>query len=692
MDCVTKLLAVDKKKGYIGSVIGLIVLIVCCTWYDWYVGAVFFAAFSVTGFIKFRIYSPKWTVALNIFGGFTVIAATWLCSMTVLDVVGRMGITFNRLLLNFLCILIVCFIFLILFLNWRIAVISGTFILVLLCVTNGFIYQFRGKELAPLDFLSLKTAVNVAAQYIPKLTHGMFYGIFIWFFAVFSQFMIPSSPKLSSMRTRMVFFSAGLFMTLFLFKTSIGIPIKLWDSQGTRINGYFLNFFLELRYSSVDKPTTYSPDKVKDIFRKHLDINEETIEEPEDVNEEPAGEIKNSSEETPEDVQIKIEEIPEDNIMEYPNIIVIMNESFADLSIVGEKFATDVPVTPFIKSLSENTVKGYALASVFGGNTANSEFEFLTGHSMKFLPENSVPYQQYIDDDIYSLPWVLRSYGYKCVSTHPYYENGWSRQSIYPRIGFHESSFLDNYPAPETVRDYVSDKETFKYILNYLQNDQDDKPIFMFGITMQNHGGYNYGGENFVSSIKLEGLEREYPDAEQYLSLTKLTDEAVEYLITELENFPENTIVLFFGDHFPGLSNEFYEEIHGGTFDSLDEYMLLYSVPFFVWANYDIPEDSVACTSLNYLPVRLMKLAGITLSPFYKFLDSCEKLIPAFNIFGMYSVANEAFLPFSEASPVEWDWLEEYSVLQYNNLIDVKNRDDNFKHDEFSIKPYTTLQ
>lgn len=196
---------------------------------------------------------------------------------------------------------------------------------------------------------------------------------------------------------------------------------------------------------------------------------------------------------------------------------------------------------------------------------------------------------------------------------------------------------------------------------------------------MQNHGGFSYDGEDFVPTIELQGYRDDYPTVEQYLTLANITDSAVEYLITELRQFPEDTIVLFFGDHFPGLNHNFFEEVHGGDLKTLEERMLLYKVPFFMWANFDIPEKGGVETSLNYLSVDLLKTAGITLSPFYEFLDKCKSVLPAVNLFGFYSVSSDAFVSYSEATPVERDWLEEYSILQYNNLIDSKNRDENFR-------------
>ncbi len=663
MESTKNYIEIDIKKGRIGMIIGLVLFVICCIWYNILMGMLFAVVFTATGYIRIRANSLRSRKAFNAFGSFCIAASALIGSLAMINAVGRMAISPRKLILNFMIIYIVCLFFMIITANWKISLIAGTGILMVLCIANGFIFQFRGKELAPLDFLSVKTAANVAGQYIPTLTHSMFFGIVGWLWMVFALFSLPKLPKLPAAKLRLCCAALNVVLIGLLFLSTNNIQIKLWDSQGTRINGYFLNFFLELRNSSVDKPKTYSPDRVKEILDKHTDPAPET--EP--------------------DADFVTNDVSPDSIAEsnkknkYPNIIVIMNESFADFRVLGDNFHTDTEITPFIDSMKENTIKGFAMSSVYGGNTANSEFEFLTGHSMAFLPDSSVPYQQYINDEIYSLPWVLRSYGYKCVSTHPYFESGWSRKSIYPRLGFVESSFIDDYTVPEIIREYVSDRETFGFILDYLKHKDDGKPLFMFGITMQNHGGYSYAGDNFSTTVSLEGYSTDYPTVEQYLTLITETDSAVEYLIKELEEYPEDTIVLFFGDHFPGLNNNFFEEVHGGNLETLEERMLLYKVPYFIWANYDIPESTGNETSLNYLSVELLETAGLTYSPFYKFLDECKNVLPMLNLYGFHSVADDAYISYSEASPVEQDWLEQYAILQYNNLIDSKNRDESFR-------------
>lgn len=663
MESTRNFIDIDVKKGRIGAGIGLVLFIICCIWYNILMGMLIGVVFSATGFIRFKADSLHTCIMFNVFGSFCIAASALIGSLAMIGAVARMGISPRKLVLNFMIIYIVCLFFMIITAKWRISLIIGTGLLMILCIANGFIFRFRGKELAPLDFLSIKTAASVANQYIPKLTHSMFYGIIGWLWMVFAMFSLPKLPKMSPGKLRLKCLGVNIILVAFLFVSTGNISIKLWDSQGTRLNGYFLNFFLELRSSTVDKPKTYSPDRVKEILDKHTTpVSENNISNDINVPEIP---VENNEARNEEDT--------------YPNIIVIMDESFADFRVLGDNFHTDRQVTPFMDSMLENTVKGYAMSSVYGGNTANSEFEFLTGHSMAFLPDSSVPYQQYINDEIYSLPWVLRSYGYKCVSTHPYLESGWSRESIYPRLGFVESTFINDYISPEIIREYISDREMFKFILDYLNKNDEDKPVFMFGITMQNHGGYSYAGDNFSTTVSLEGYSNDYPTVEQYLTLISETDAAVEYLIKELEAYPEDTVVLFFGDHFPGLNNNFYEEVHGGELVTLEERMLLYKVPYFIWANFDINESCGNETSLNYLAVELLETVGITLPPFYKFLAECSNVLPMLNVYGFSSVANDAYISYSEASPVEQDWLEEYAILQYNNLIDSKNRDESFR-------------
>lgn len=639
MNSLKNIITADKRKGIVGAGLAGIVFAVCAVFFEWQKGLMFAILFLIAGFVKINLEKPKYRYFINFFWVFELAVATCYSGFIMVAKISRCEVTAGKAMMNILCVIIIYALLFLIIARWKASVIVSSFLLLVLSTVNSFVFQFRGKELVPMDFLSLETAINVSSQYKPEISSGMAYGWILWLLFVFVLFSLPKLPEFSKMRARTVSAAALVTSLLSLQLVSTDIPIKSWYEQGTLKNGYYLNFFLALRDSVVKKPENYSPQSVQEYVEGLLANAEETQKS-------------------------------------LPNIIVIMNESYADFNVLGENLHTNQPITPFMDSLEENTIRGYALSSVYGANTANSEFEFLTGHSMAFLPENSVPYQQYINNEIFTMAWLMRSFGYTSNSTHPYWYNGWSRDKLYPLFGFEESTFFDSYPNENVIRKYISDQEMFEYVMQNLKEKEDGKPLFLFGITMQNHGGYTYKGEDFVQTIELEGYSSEYPKAEQYFSLIHETDKAMEYLINELENYEEDTVVLFFGDHFPKVETAFYEEVHGGAYETLSEQMLQYKVPFMVWANYDIEEQNVECTSLNYLSRYLLEAAGLELPSYHSFLKDMEEVVPAMNSLGYYSVSQNDFISYDAAEGEEAAWLNQYEALQYNNLFDEENRDE----------------
>lgn len=296
---------------------------------------------------------------------------------------------------------------------------------------------------------------------------------------------------------------------------------------------------------------------------------------------------------------------------------------------------------------------------------------------MAWLSPNSVPYQQYIRDSTYSMVSYLKSScNYRCVAMHPFQASGWNRPAAYEYLGFDECYFVEDFPQEDYIRQFVSDREMFEFLIETYEA-QKEEPLFIFGVTMQNHSKYTYTGENYSQSISLQNRENEYPDVEQYLSLIHETDSAVEYLISYFQNVDEDVVIVFFGDHQPGIDESFYEDI-GGTADTLDKKQKRYQVPFFIWANYEIEEEYVARISLNYLSSYVYDVAGIELSPYNRFLREMEETIPSINANGFYSISAGCYLPFDEATGDEQKWLELYEVLQYNSIFDIAHRNKDF--------------
>ena len=520
------------------------------------------------------------------------------------------------------------------------AILLGSGLFMVISTVNVYVFKFRSRLFEPVDIFSAGTAMNVAENYSlfpipPVVLIG--WGIFAAILIVFGYSQEKSKWKISNPK-RYLLLVVSAISTVAIFFYTTNLKTYHWQKEGAYFNGYILDFVSKIKEITAPEPDNYSMELIDKLSDQYSVDNKRTEEST-----------------------------------EYPHIIVIMDEAFSDLSVTGE-ILTNMEVMPFISSLKENTISGYALSSVYGGNTANSEYEFLTGNSMAWLSPNAVPYQQYIRTSTYSMVSHLKSlYNYRCVAMHPFYSSGWNRPATYKYLGFDECYFIDDFPQLNYVRDFISDQEMFEFLIKTYE-EQKDQPLFIFGVTMQNHGGYTYTGENYSKTISLEKYADAYPEVEQYLSLVYETDKAVEYLITYFQNTDDKVVIAFFGDHQPKINEKFYEVVSGTTADSLDEQQIRYKVPFFVWANYDIEEEYVECTSLNYLSSYVYNASGIVMPPYNRFLQEMETVIPSINANGFYSLSSGHYLPFDEANEDERTWLELYEVLQYNSIFDLKKQ------------------
>lgn len=624
---------INKKR----ALFGLAAAIMCFSVSFFFSGsllksAVLAMSFAVAGFVQIRI--PK---AFQIPVTAVVLVASGAASLFLSQFVQNEGfaaMSGGMALCGLCCCTIIACIMYLAIPNTRFSVITTIGATLLLATTNWFVYRFRGSELVPIDFMSVGTAMNVANQYKFTVTTNMVYAWLIFAFLAFGIFSIQQ-PRTNRKSTRylLVVGATVVLCAAFSFGTQNMVAVH-FGNGGTYYNGYILNFALSAKELFVGKPEGYSQESINNITAEYTQSY--------------TGSQKEHT----------------------PNIIVIMDEAYSDLSVLGDNFYTSEPISPFIASLTENTVKGYALSSAYGGRTANSEFEFLTGATLAFVPKGTIAYQQYIKDETYSLASVLKVKGYQTVAMHPYLENGWTRNTVWPRLGFEKCYFLDDYPQKDLIRGFVSDQEMMEHIIAAFEQQEPEIPLFLFGVTMQNHSGYDYQGDDFRETIFVEGYSQEYPGANQYLTLLRETDKAIEYLIRYISQSDRETVVVFFGDHLPALDATLYEQIHGSSFNTMDEQMCHYKVPFFIWANFDIEEQSIECTSLSYLSTLLFEAAGLELTPYQQFLRDVQRVVPAINMMGYYSEKADCFQLIEHAQEVEKTWLNRYQQIQYAYLFD----------------------
>ena len=468
------------------------------------------------------------------------------------------------------------------------------------------IYSFRGSSLMPTDFLAIGTAVNVASQYKFKLKYQLISGTIM---------------------------TIAHFILAFKFPIKINLKNKWWKMRACGLLAALLSvgFIVCIDYSGYDVS----------VFDQHYANYEHGSAVGFYVNATKMG-LKKTKDYNPKTVDEKLLEYTTNEVKleDKPNVIVIMNESFADLKAVGD-FETNIDYLPFFNSLKKNTIKGEVLVSPFGGYTCNTEYEFLTGMNTGLLSSQSIPYMHMINSKMpYTLNTHMKQLGYNVTAIHPYYENGWNRHIVYDYLGFDDFISLEDFyeinESNQYIRSYISDTCNYNTVLKFLYEKEDWEREFIFNITMQNHGGYEY--EDFPAEVRLKNMKGKYPKTEQYLTCIKYSDMSLELLINQLKNFKEPVIVVMFGDHLPSVEEEFYEELYGADLDDLtnEELSRRYITPFMIWANYDIKEATGVKTSPSFLSNLIMEAAGLPKSRVQLYLDDLNKDVSQLNPLGYY--------------------------------------------------------
>ena len=520
-------------------------------------------------------------------------------------------------------------------------------------LTNHYVMAFRSTPFVPWDLLSVRTAASVAQNYDFTPTPRMIVVTVLFVLLMVAVRVLRKVPRIKLPIRLGSAVLCGLALCLFVntlqqetFQNKHYLyPFLFTPAYMTKVNGMAVTFAMDLAYVAVDKPEGYSAEEAQKTLEQYGNTDNVFADDEENTND-----SKNRGEDA--------------NNKDLPNIIVIMDEAFSDLSVVGD-LETNEDYMPFMHKMqqgADHTITGYAQVSVCGGNTANSEFEFLTGNTMSFLPSGSIPYQQYITKDTPSLASYLASLGYETYAQHPYYASGWNREKVYPLLGFEHLNFIDDYANKTYVRKYVSDDADMQHIIDTYENKEDGKPAFIFNVTMQNHGGYTDAFSDLSEDVHATNYNSEVLD--RYLSLIRLTDQSLEKLVDYFSNVDEKTVIVFFGDHQP--SDTVAAQVQDSMLlpgESVPDEQLRkrYQVPYLVWANYDIDGATQQNTSLNYLSAEVLKAAGGPTDAYQNFLLDLQKSYPVMSAAGR-----------TDASDADENMLSTYKKLQYYNLFETK--------------------
>ncbi|TMV51672.1 LTA synthase family protein [Paenibacillus mesophilus] len=415
-----------------------------------------------------------------------------------------------------------------------------------------------------------------------------------------------------------------------------GVSEIVWNQRDNYgANGFGLAFTLNVQNSIVSKPAGYGESSIATVAQQISDR-------------------RSASAASPTDSQ--------------PNVIFIMNEAFWDPTLLPDVTFSEDPI-PTVRRLQSESTSGYLLSPQFGGGTSNVEFEVLTGNSMSFLPSGSIPYQQYIRQPVPSLASYFENNGYKSMGIHSYDGWFWNRDNVYKWLGFESFKSKEKFDNPEYKGTFISDDEVSRGIISAVE--ESDRPMFIYAVTMQNHGSYD-DGRYEQNPIEVQGNLT--ADAKQLLETythgVRDADQSLQMLIDHFEQSGEPTVIVFYGDHLPmlGLDYDVYKQggFIGSSSWSLEEQKKMRSVPFVLWSNFELPQDYVPTISNSFLGAYVLDKLGMELPANFAFNLNMFRQYPGL----LSNLVVDADQNLHQKAPAEaTPLIDQYRELQYDILF-----------------------
>ncbi|MCL1858607.1 MAG: LTA synthase family protein [Oscillospiraceae bacterium] len=482
-------------------------------------------------------------------------------------------------------------------------------------LTNYIKYALTGENFLPHDIImagNMNEIVNFISIDLPwwawvLIAIALFAAIIPGVFAKDAPFKfyirIPVAVILSTVIV--IFFGNSNIASKVFYK--IGLTYEATDNQDThyRARGFVGAFSVNISSFAIQKPEGYSNAKLETELNKYL-------------------------------------EVPPSDDFANPDIIVVLSESFWDPRLLPGSEITPNPFENFDElSSRENSYSGGLIVPAFGGGTIRTEFEILTGFSVDALPKGVVPYNV-IKKNIPSYVSYYKDLGYDAIAIHPYLARFYNREKCFPRLGFDEyyaESLSDIKEVTPYERGYYVSDDSFVDYLEYFLNNA-DKPMFLFGITMENHQGYRFKfdyNKFTVRAVNPNLNEEDDHKYKHYVQGVQDADASLGKLCEFIDNRERPTVVVFFGDHLPSICSNNTAYLDTGFISdtqSSESKIKLYTTPFIVYSNFKLNKnaanhDFVASYDLLNL---LASLIGSGKTRYMGYLDALREVVPYYNV------------------------------------------------------------
>ena len=527
------------------------------------------------------------------------------------------------------------------------ALLLSSVLITVLSLANYYTFLFHGRPFFASDFYSIPTAINVLSEYsflIDKMIIRLLIIFLMQVYLVFIYHRIDrGNNHFSSVRKRILIIvladAVAVYGVFFSQWTLFPKSIIEW-SWVPAVNEYgyevsLLNSIYLIRNKYV-LPEGYSADKI--IVDREME--------------------------------------PQESIDEYPDIILILNETFADLDVYCDLIDGENPISNLYEE--DGVFHGYSTVSLVGGGTNNSEYEFLTSNSMQGITI-SAPFLVFNMSGANSIVSYLKTLGYYTIGMHCGEKSNYGRNTAYPAIGFDEV-----YLGKESFQFYNQygnrrwlDEDNFSD-LESVYEKCGDMPCFIYLLTFQNHGGYEQNPQEYDQILIKEDFGKYTDDINEYLTSIKMSVEAFCELKEYFSKVERRTIIMMVGDHMPAFVSQLEPK---RELNSLERTVSQKTVPYIVWSNYNINKAafSPSSTMVDLVPM-LLKATDMPLTVFYQSILNLNSVVPVRTQDGIaidftgntWYISDQ--MPFYEA-------LQQYYYMEYNNL---KHGDD-YKKEIFEL-------
>ncbi|MFV0527996.1 MAG: LTA synthase family protein [Lachnospiraceae bacterium] len=267
----------------------------------------------------------------------------------------------------------------------------------------------------------------------------------------------------------------------------------------------------------------------------------------------------------------------------YPNIIFLQLESFFDPSLVNYLELSENPI-PTFTSLMEEYSSGYFRVPTVGAGTANTEFETITGMSLRYFGPGEYPYKSILKETTAeSAPYVLKNLGYATHAIHNNEANFYGRRTVFKNLGF------DTFTSEEYMADsedlnplgWVKDEVLTDSIFDCLEST--DEQDYIYTISVQGHGDYPEEPILEDPEITVSGAatEEENNKWEYYVNQIHEMDTFIKELTDRLSQYDEDVVLVMYGDHLPTMGL--------GVEDVANRY--LFQTEYVIWDNMGLEKQ-----------------------------------------------------------------------------------------------------